>query len=652
MRLLPFLVSLSIATSAFAQTVATADTPAVTASQVQFVQPKDWTLTTSAGLTRLTSPEKSFALGIVDVGEAADAKAAAAAAWASFLGNADAPSPRVATAAAPAEGWDERVALSYETAPALQRARAAFALRKGKAWTVFLVDGAESVYAKRSAAVGLVQQSLRPAGYQRESFAGRAAHRLTPDRIAALRSFVADAAKTLEVPGVGLAFVDQGKIVWQGGVGVRALGSPEPVDANTKFMIASNTKGMATLLLSVLADEGKLKWDQKVVDLYPDFRLGSDEVTRSVEVRHLVCACTGLPRKDYSFILANPGAPALDTFRGLAATTPTSKFGELFQYNNLMASAAGYLGGHLLYPQMELGAAFDRAMDEKIFRPLGMTATTFDFARGMSDNWAPPHGLDIEGRMTLMTNDFNRTVLPHRPAGGAFSTAADMARYVQLEVSKGLSLEGKRVVSEANLVERRKRGVLVGEDMWYGMGLFERIAWGVPVVTHGGTLLGYHSNFFVLPEAGIGAVILTNADPGAAMLQPFLRRLLEVVYDGKPEAMGEVTAAAGRIKAQAAARRARLTVPGDPAVLGGLATRYVSDEGSSIEFSQRGGGRWVKAGFVEGPVATRTNPDGSVSIVSAGPGAIALDAMVGGTPGARTLTVRDSQHEYVYREVK
>lgn len=650
MRLLPLILSLSLSTTALAQ-VATQDTPRSTAAQVQFVQPKDWTADAKGRMQLIAAPEGNFTVAIVDVGAAADARAATAAAWQAWRSGA-APEPRVVTPAAPGEGWEERAGLAYETPPAENSVRAALALRKGTDWTVMLIDGSAATYSKRSAAVSLLQQSLRPAGYQRESFAGKTAHRLTPERIDALRSFVAESAKTLGVPGVGLAFVDQGKVVWQGGVGVRALGSPEPVDANTKFMIASNTKGMATLLLSVLADEGKLRWDQRVVDLYPGFRLGSDEVTQSVLVRHLVCACTGLPRKDYSFILADPGAPASDTFRQLAVTTPTSKFGELFQYNNLMASAAGYLGGALSYPKMELGAAFDRAMQEKIFRPLGMRDTTFDFAKGMAGNWAKPHGLDVDGRVTVMSNDFNFTVLPHRPAGGAFSTAADMARYVQLELSKGLTPEGKRLVSEANLVERRKRGVPVGEDSWYGMGLFERVAWGVPVVTHGGTLLGYHSTFFVLPEAGLGAVILTNSDPGAAMLQPFLRRILEIVYDGRPEAADEIAAAAGRIKAQAAARRARLTVPGDPAVLATLVGTYRSDEGSSIVFSDRGGAKWVKAGFIEGPVATRSNPDGSVSVVSVGPGAIGLDALVSDGPDGRKLVVRDSQHDYVYREVK
>ena len=644
------LALLSLPAALTAQVPVPADTPGKTASGASYTQPKDWTATTRTGATILAAPETNLNVAIIDAGKAAGAEAAAAQAWAIYKPDAKRKT-RLVTAAPPGEGWDERVSIAYDTSPNEKAVVAALALRKGDSWTVMIVDGAEATVGKRSAAASLIQQSLRPAGYARESFAGKTAHRLTPERIQALRDFVAEAARTLEVPGVGIALIDQGKVVWQGGVGVRELGSSEPVTENTKFMIASNTKGMATLLLSVLADEGKLRWDQPVTDLYPSFRLGSDATTQATLVRHLVCACTGLPRKDYAFILADSVAPATDTFTQLAVTQPTSGFGELFQYNNLMASAAGYLGGTLAYPNLELGAAFDRAMKDRIFEPLGMRDTTFDFDEGMRGNWARPHGLDVEGRISEISNDFNYTVLPHRPAGGAWSTAADMARYVQLELSKGLTPEGKRIVSEANIVERRKRGVLVGEDSWYGMGLFERIAWGVPVVTHGGTLLGYHSNFYVLPEAGIGAVILTNADPGASMLGPFLRRLLEVVYDGKPEAAQDIAAAALRIKAQAKSRRERLTVPGDPAVLANLASKYRSPVGT-ITLTDRNGTKWIDAGFVEGPVATRKNPDGSVSLVSAGPGAIGVEALVGTKDGARTLTVRDSQHEYFYTEVR
>jgi CubicO group peptidase (beta-lactamase class C family) len=645
------LALLSLPAALVAQTTAAADTPGKTASGVAYTQPRDWTATVRGPATIFAAPEGNLSIAVVEAGTAAGAQEAAAKAWSLYKPDA-ARKVRLVTAGPPGEGWDERVSISYETSPNEKAVASALAMRKGTSWTVMIADGSEATFGKRSAAASIIQQSLRPAGFQRESFAGKAAHRLSPERIQMLRDFVAESARTLEVPGVGIALIDQGKVVWQGGVGVRQLGSPAPVDENTKFMVASNTKGMATLLLSVLADEGKLKWDQPVTELYPSFRLGSDATTKSTLVRHLVCACTGLPRKDFAFILADRGAPAADTFRQLAVTQPTSGFGELFQYNNLMASAAGYLGGALAYPGMELGAAFDKAMEEKIFEPLGMRNTTFDFAEGMRGNWARPHGLDVDGRMVPMSNAFNETVYPHRPAGGVWSTAADMARYAQLELSKGLTPEGKRLVSEANILERRERGVPVGEDSWYGMGLFERVAWGVPVVTHGGTLLGYHSNFYVLPEAGIGAVILTNADPGAAMLAPFLRRLLEVVYDGKPEAAQEVAAAAARIKAQAKARRDRLTVPGDPAVLAKLAATYRNPEVGTLALSDQNGTKWMKAGFVEGPVATRSNPDGSTSLVSAGPGGISLEALIGEANGTRTLTIRDSQHEYVYTEVR
>ena len=619
---------------------------------VEYTQPRDWSTQIRGPVTVFIAPEADLSIAVVDVGDAPDAQAAAAKAWSMYKPGA-APTLTLVTAAPPADGWSQRASIAYETSPNERVVRAALALKKGQTWTVMIMDGGEATFNKRSAAVATIQGSLHPGGYTRESFAGRTAHHLTPARIQLLREFVTQSARTLGVPGVGMALIDHGKVVWVGGVGVRTLGLAPPVDAHTKFMIASNTKGMSTLLLSILADEGKLRWDQHVTDLYPSFRLGDDATTRSVEVRHLVCACTGLPRKDFAFILADQGVPASDTFRQLAETQPTSKFGELFQYNNLMASASGYLAGSLSYPGMEIGAAYDRAMQVKIFDPLHMNDTTFDYHKGESGNWARPHGYNITGRMTVMSNFFNYTVYPYRPAGGAFSSATDMARYVQLELSKGLTPEGKRLVSEANLLERRKRGVPVGENIWYGMGLFNRMAWGIPVVTHGGTLQGYHSDWWALPDEGIGAVILTNADSGAAMLDPFLRRLLEVVYDGSPEADQEVAAAATKLKAQATDRRARLTLPGDPAVLANLAVNYSGPERSSLTIRMIAGRKWIQAGSIKGPLATRKNADGTVSVVSIAPGFIGFDGVVAkDAQNRRTLTMRDSQHVYVYTEVR
>lgn len=643
------LLLVGVAAPTMAQAPASSDTPGQTSLGVRYTQPKDWTARVDGPTTVVVAPERDLSIAVVDVGETRGAEAAAAKAWSLYQPD-RMPKMRLVSPGAPGEGWDERVAIAYEASPGDRAVASVLALRTGTAWTVMIADGSAATLGKRSAAAATIQQSLRPAGFERESFAGVTAHQLTPERLQALRDFVAESARTLGVPGVGLALVDRDGVIWQGGVGVRELGSSEPVDENTRFMIASNTKGMSTLLLSVLVDEGKVRWDERVTDLYPAFRLGNDETTNATLVRHLVCACTGLPRKDFAFILGDTKAPAIDTFRQLANTQPTSGFGELFQYNNLMASAAGYLGGALVHPKTEIGAAYDQAMDELIFEPLGMSRTTFDYSKAMQGNWARPHGLDVDGHIKEIPNDFNFTVYAYRPAGGAWSTAADMGRYAQLELTKGLTRDGQRLVSETNLLERRTRGVPVGEDSWYGMGLFNEVVSGVPVITHGGTLLGYHSNFYVLPDAGVAAVLLTNADPGAAMLAPFLRRLLEVLYDGKPEAAKEVAAAADRIHALALARRERLTVPGDPAVLANLAANYRNAEVGTIAIRDQDGGKWAKAGFIEGPIATRTNPDGSVSLVSSAPGAIGLDALVGMKDGVRTLTVQDGQNAYVYME--
>ena len=643
---------LSAPTALMAQSRAAADTPGKTASGISYVQPKDWAATKQGAMTVFASPEGDLNIAVVEVGAAANAQAAAAKAWSLYKPAANR-TVRLATPGTAADGWDERVSVAYETSPGERAVASALAMRKGAAWTVAIVDGSDATMNKRAAAAAVIERSLRPAGYAPETFAGKTAHRLTPERIQALRDFIAQSAKELDVPGVGIALIDQGKVVYEGGYGVRELGKPAPIDAHTKFMIASNTKGMTTLLLSKLADEGKLTWNQKVIDVYPSFRLGSDATTKATEIRHLVCACTGLPRRDYAFILADGKAPATDTFRQLSQTEPTSAFGELYQYSNLLAAAAGYVGGSLAYPKLEIGAAYDKAMQTRIFAPLGMSDTTFDFKIGESGDWARPHGFSVDGQMTEMSNHFNHLIAPYRPAGGAWSSAADVAKYAELELSKGLLPNGKRLVSEANLLERRKRGVPTGEGSWYGMGLMNQVVSGVPVITHGGTLQGFHSDWWILPESGMGAVLLTNADSGPAMFEPFLRRLLEVAYDGKPEAEKEVATAAARMKAQATARRARLTIPGDTAALAGLAAKYRDPEfGNVITISDKGGGKWVEAGAIEGPLATRKNADGSLSLVTIAPGNIGLDAVIGRSNAGRTLTVRDSQHDYVYTEVR
>jgi CubicO group peptidase (beta-lactamase class C family) len=638
------------AVSAAAAAPLAADTPSTTAWGVGFTAPKEWSLTTSPGEAVLTAPEGDVRVAVVDAGAAPDAPAAVAAAWKVFDAN-EHHALKVTSPHPGREGWDASTVFEYETSPTEHLLVEAVAYRKGASWTVLIVSGGEATLEKREASAFLVQESLRPAGYAKENFAGRTPHQLDAEKLAALRTFLEDGARRLRVPGVGYAILQDGKILYEGGVGVRDVKTGAPVDAHTRFMIASNTKGMSTLLLARLADQGKLKWDEKVTDVYPDFRLGSPETTAKVEMRHLVCACTGVPRKDFEWVFnASPETPASTTFTQLAATEPTSKFGEVFQYNNLMASAAGYIGGHLLYPQMELGAAYDRAMQEQIFDPLGMADTTFDYHAALSGDHAAAYADTIDGTLADADVALNSEILPYRPAGGAWSSPHDMIAYVRDELNEGKLPNGEVFVSRANLLERRKPSVPIGEDQFYGMGLMTDARYGVMVVHHGGDLVGYHSDWFAITSANVGAVILTNGDNGYRLRGPFRRRLLELLYDGKPEAAGDVAAAAAQIDAETAKERPFLKVPPDPGLAANLASHYVSPDLGHITVSRSNCAVVFDFGTWKSSVASRKNDDGTVAFVTVDPGDGGSAFEVGTKDGKRALTIRDGQHVYVYVE--
>ena len=147
-----------------------------------------------------------------------------------------------------------------------------------------------------------------------------------------------------------------------------------------------------------------------------------------------------------------------------------------------------------------------------------------------------------------------------------------------MELNLGKLSDGRQLVSQENLSMRRRPQVSLGQTATYGMGLIVDRKYGIPVVSHGGSLAGFKSNFFLLPESGVGAVILTNSNSGRFIEEAFRRRRLEVLFDGKPEAVTDITAAAANYKASEAKDRERLTVPADPAMVTKLARRYFNDE--------------------------------------------------------------------------
>jgi hypothetical protein len=162
-------------------------------------------------------------------------------------------------------------------------------------------------------------------------------------------------------------------------------------------------------------------------------------------------------------------------------------------------------------------------------------------------------------------------------------------------------------------------------------------------------MVGFHSDMMWLPDHGIGAVVLTNGDPGWIVRDEFRRKLLEVLFDGRPEAAADAAARAKTFYQQLAAERKLLTVPAAADEAGKLAARYQSDALGDIAVSRDGDRTIFDFGEWRSAMASRRNPDGTVSFVTTAPGISGFEFVVGnGSP--RTLIVRDAQHEYVFTE--
>jgi hypothetical protein len=276
-----------------------------------------------------------------------------------------------------------------------------------------------------------------------------------------------------------------------------------------------------------------------------------------------------------------------------------------------------------------------------------MNATTLDYARALKGNHASPHAPDIDGKPSHAVMEVNYSAIPVRPAGAAWSNVRDMLKYVAMELAEGALPDGKPYISKDALLARRKQQVRIGNNAIYGMGLVVDTTYGVPVVQHGGDLIGFHSDMMWLPGQDVGAVILTNSDAGQILRNNFQRKLLEVLFDGRPEADAKLAAQAKTHFEQLAAERKLLTAPADTGDAAKLAPHYVSAALGDITVSRQGSSTVFDFGEFKSEVASRHNPDGTVSFLTIVPGFIGLEFVVGSGP-KNTLIVRDAQHEYVF----
>jgi hypothetical protein len=243
--------------------------------------------------------------------------------------------------------------------------------------------------------------------------------------------------------------------------------------------------------------------------------------------------------------------------------------------------------------------------------------------------------------------ELNYSIIPLRPAGAGWSNIRDMLKYVQMELNEGTLPDGSRYIKKETLLARRAPQVPIGKDTTYGMGLMVDTEYGTPVVHHGGDMVGYHSDMMWLPEHNVGAVVLTNADPGWILRSQFRRKLLEVLFDGRPEADAAVAAQGKSFFEQLAAERKLLTIPAVADESAKLAPHYANEGLGDITVSHKGPATTFDMGEWHSEMASRKNPDGSISFITIAPGIRGFEFVVGSGPKP-SLIVRDAQHEYVF----
>ena len=335
-----------------------------------------------------------------------------------------------------------------------------------------------------------------------------------------LDGFVQQVMKAFQVPGLSVAIVKDGNVVLAKGYGVRKLGEPSPVDGQTRFGIASNTKVFTATALGLLVEEGKLQWDAPVVQYLPWFQLWDPYVTREITIRDLLVHRSGLglgagdllwwPSSTYT---------RKDIARRLRFIRPATSFRSAYAYDNVLYLVAGEV------IEAASGMTWEDFVAERILKKVGMTGSNVRHSdANAAGNVAAPHAEVEETVRPIKPFDSDNT----NPAGGINSSAEDMAKWVRVQLSQGVLPDGSRLFSQRT---SRELTTLVTPEAvpaaapapplrfnfhGYALGLDIHDYRGRKMVTHTGGLPGYVSKVSMIPEARVGVVVLTNQESGEA----------------------------------------------------------------------------------------------------------------------------------------
>ncbi|MEW9624870.1 serine hydrolase [Rhodanobacter geophilus] len=344
-----------------------------------------------------------------------------------------------------------------------------------------------------------------------------------PAQLQDFDAYMADTLKTFKVPGIAVAIVKDGKVVLARGYGVRELGRPDKVDADTLFAIASNTKAFTAAALQMLADQGKLDMDGRVIDYLPWFRMSDPYVTHEMRIRDLLAHRSGLSLGAGDLLYWPPTSYTTeDVVKRLADVPIRNSFRGHYAYDNILFAVA------TLVIEKVSGQRYADFIRQHIFQPVGMDESLIDMTylrpgMDVATGHAPYNFKDVKPVPPMAW-------LNDPGAGGIYASVNDLAKWMNVQLAGGQLPDGKPLFSEKSHREMwsmltpipigkppiPELAQLTPQFSGYGEGWFLSDYTGQKLVWHTGGWPGFVSRLTLVPGQHLGVVVLTNQQSGAA----------------------------------------------------------------------------------------------------------------------------------------
>lgn len=336
--------------------------------------------------------------------------------------------------------------------------------------------------------------------------------------------------KAIGAPGIAVAIVEHGKTTLAKGWGVRKLGARPPVTADTIFQTGSTGKAFTAAALAILVDQGKIKWDDRVIDHMPWFRMHDPWVTREITIRDLLVHRSGLGLGAGDLLFVPRGSLSRkETVKRLANIKPATSFRSGYAYDNILYTVAGQLIEEVS------GKTWEEFMTREVLKRGGMNSATATYeARWATPDRAFPHAR-IGG---AVRGDGPNSVLDEReelgragmPAGGLALSARDLAQWLKIQLGHGALPGGGRLFSEAQAAEMWK-GVtiqpiaplpgslapLTPKFSSYALGWEVEDYKGARIISHGGGVFGSITHVILLPDQDVGIAVVVNSEDVALL---------------------------------------------------------------------------------------------------------------------------------------